>query len=580
LAAVYQKQRYSRGALKSTRLAISVLLIIIAAFILLTGRCLYLQLVRNDHYNSISVRQQQKRIVQKARRGPILDSTGEVLAVSNQVKTIFAEPRIIEKPEELSTQLAAVLHIGGRQIYDAITQSRNPGFAKIKVDASREECEAAARFYGVGVQTNFRRYYPAGPLAAHITGFTSLDNRGLSGIELQYDEELSGVEGQKVFFADAWPYRRELSLRRQKQVSDGFGIILTIDASIQEFLRTELLKQYLIYQAESAVAIVARPQTGEILAMASIPDFEPGDAASADANNFRNRAVNDQFEPGSILKPIVASIALDAGVINRDEKIFCENGLYAGKGFGSIREYRNHGYGRLSVREILVKSSNIGMAKIGRRLGKDKLHRGLKLFGFGEETGVELPGESAGLLWPVSKWTGYSVTRIPFGQEISVTAIQLIRAYCILANGGRDVRPHIVKALVDNDGNIRRIKGPASAVGFVIRPESARWIVREALTDVVNEGTGRRARLEQWQVFGKTGTANIAKQNERGYSQENYIASFIAGAPSEKPAVLVLVSIRKPNKKLGKGYTGGRVASPVAAAILRKTLKYLRLPED
>jgi cell division protein FtsI/penicillin-binding protein 2 len=273
------------------------------------------------------------------------------------------------------------------------------------------------------------------------------------------------------------------------------------------------------------------------------------------------------------------AIGLDAGVVNKGQKIFCENGDYRAKGIGRIGEYGNRRYGNLTMREILVKSSNIGMAKIGQKLGKYKLYKGLKLFGFGERTGVELPGEAEGLLREADKWTGYSVTRIPFGQEISVSAVQLVRAFCVLANGGHAVRPYVVKAVVDSDGEVVKLKRPAPPVGFVVEPEVARWIVTEAMVGVVSEGTGKRAKLKGWQVFGKTGTANIAKSNERGYSDKEYVASFVAGAPAEDPAVVVLVSIRKPNIELGKGYTGGRVASPVAGKILEKTLNYLGVPK-
>jgi cell division protein FtsI/penicillin-binding protein 2 len=273
------------------------------------------------------------------------------------------------------------------------------------------------------------------------------------------------------------------------------------------------------------------------------------------------------------------AIALEAGVVNKTEKIFCENGNYHGRGFGSIGEYRR-GFGNLTVKEILINSSNIGMAKIGQRLGKDKLYKGLRLFGFGRKTGIELPGEVDGLLRPPHTWTGYSVTRIPFGQEICVTGMQLVRAFCILANGGRLVRPFIVRAIVDKDGNITVLKSPPPPVGYIVKPEVAKWVVTKALTGVVNEGTGKRAKLEKWQVFGKTGTANIALSNSRGYSNQDYVASFICGAPAKEPAIVVLVSIRKPNRSLGKGYTGGAVSSPVAAKIIEKTLTYLGVKPD
>jgi len=564
--------------LKNVRITIFFLLLLVAALLSLGGRCFYLQRFKSAHYHSISIKQQQKLVTQRPQRGEILDCRGRVLAASNKLQIIFAEPRIIKEPKNTSIRLAAIVNMGAHEVCKLIAESKNPGFVKIKVGAGANECRAARKIYGIGVQSDWQRYYPAGPLASHIVGFTSLDNRGLGGIELQYNKELGGSAGQNILFADA--RRRSVRLKQQSSsLSDGAGIILTLDATIQQFARVELQKQYESYEAESAVAIVAEPRTGAILAMVSLPDFDPNDIRSANANNFRNRATSDQFEPGSILKPIVAAIALDAGVVNKREKIFCEDGDYLGKGFGRIGEYGNRGFGELAVREILVKSSNIGMAKIGQRLGKDKLYKGLKLFGFGNKTGVDLPGEAEGLLRPVQKWTGYSVTRIPFGQEISVTAIQLVRAFCILANGGRSVQPFLVRVIVGNDGKIVKLKRPPPAVGFVIEPDVAEWIVREAMVGVVNEGTGKRAKLEKWQVFGKTGTANVAKSNERGYSESDYVASFVAGAPAEEPAVIVLVSVFKPKKELGKGYTGGTVAAPVAARILEKTLEYLDVPE-
>jgi len=564
--------------LKNTRTVILFLLLLVAAFLSLTGRCLYLQLLKSDHYIAVCIRQQQKRVSQRPQRGVILDCRGRVLAASNQFQTIFAEPRVITEPKATSTRLAAILDMGAHNICKLITESKNPGFVKIKADAEADRCSAAGKIHGIGVQTGWKRYYPMGRLAAHTAGFTSVDNRGLGGIELQYDKQLAGSAGANIFLADAYPYRRPIRLKQQSGVlTDGVGIILTLDAAIQQFARAELLSQYENYEPESAVAIVAEPQTGAILAMVSLPDFDPAASrlGSAEPNSLRNRAITDHFEPGSILKPIVAAIAIDAGVITPDEKIFCENGDYRGKGFGRIGEYGNHRFGSLSVREILVHSSNIGMAKIGQKLGKDKLYKGLKLFGFGKETGLDLPGEVEGLLRPAEKWTGYSVTRIPFGQEISATAIQVVRAFCILANGGRSVRPFLVKAMVDNNGEIIKLKRSPPPVGFVVKPEVARWIVTEAMVGVVNEGTGKKAKLEKWQVFGKTGTAQLARSDQRGYSESDYVASFVAGGPAEEPAVVVLVSICRPNISLGKGYTGGTVAAPVAAAILEKTLNYL-----
>ena len=551
---------------------------LIVSFLALGGRCFYLQFYRNQHYSEASLGQRRSYRNLQPQRGVILDCRGRVLAASNKIQTIFAEPRAIQDAKETSSELAPVVDMGAHIICQKILESRNPGFAKIKTTADAGQCSASTKIYGIGVQSDWQRHYPMGRLAANVIGFTSLDNRGLEGIELKYDKELSGSAARNIFFADV--RRRPIRAKQQDGVlTNGKGIILTIDATIQQFTRDELIKQYENYEAESAVAIVAEPKTGAILAIVSLPDFDPADIRTTDPNNFRSRAITDWYEPGSILKPVAVAIALEAGVVNKTEKIFCENGNYHGRGFGRIGEYRR-GFGNLTVREILINSSNIGMAKIGQRLGKDRLYDGLKLFGFGRKTGIELPGEVDGLLRPAHTWNGYSVTRIPFGQEICVTSMQLLRAFCILANGGRLVRPFMVRAIVDNEGNITELKRPPPPVGYIIKPDVAEWVVREALTGVVNEGTGKRAKLDKWQVFGKTGTANIARSNSRGYSDSDYVASFIAGAPAEEPAIVVLVSIRKPNRSLGKGYTGGAVSSPIAAKIIEKTLTYLGVRSD
>lgn len=575
--------------MKNARITIFFLILLIVAFLSLAARCFYLQYFRNDHYTELCLTQQKSLQLWQPQRGVILDCRGRMLAASNRIKTIFAEPRAIEDVKDTSSELAPILDIGAHEICRQILEGRNPGFVRIKQDADVLQCSAAVRIKGIGTQTDWKRSYPTGHLFGNIIGFTSRDNReldgikfeydrGLEGIELEYDTELRGSGVQNVFYADV--RRRPICLKEQNGTfADGVGIILTLDATIQQIARDELIKQYRDFEAESAVAIVAEPQTGAILGVVSIPDFDPGDLQSSDPNTRRNRAITDQFEPGSMIKPIVVAIAVDNGVISRNETIFCENGDYSGKGFGRVNEYRNHRFGNLSVREVLIKSSNIGMAKIGQKMGQKKLYDGLKLFGYGEKVGVELPGEVEGLLRPTSLWSGYSVTRIPYGYELNVTAMQMLQAYCILANGGRMVRPYLVKAIVDNNGEIVQIKRPVPPVGYIIKREVAEWIVQDCLVGVVNErsngGTGWRAKLDKWQVFGKTGTANIARVGQKGYEDNSNIASFVAGAPAEDPAIVVLVSIRRPNGRLGKGDSGGAVASPVAGRIIEKTLTYL-----
>ena len=320
---------------------------------------------------------------------------------------------------------------------------------------------------------------------------------------------------------------------------------------------------------------MAEPKTGAILAMVSLPDFDPANFKSTKTDYLRDREITDTFEPGSVFKPPVASWAVDKSVIGLNDKIFCENGNYHGKGFGTISEYSNHRYGNLDVRGILVNSSNIGMAKIGQKLGRSKLFNCVTTFGFGKKTGIDLPGEAEGLLNPLAKWNGYSETRVAFGQEISVTAMQLLKSFCILANGGYTVKPYLIKATVDNNGKLIKLNQAEVSPNPIIKPSIAKWIVSDALVGVVQDGTGKKASLKKWQVFGKTGTANIAKSDQKGYSDSDYVASFIGGAPAKDPEIVVLVSIRKPNKRLGKGYTGGAVAAPVAGKIIERTLRYM-----
>ena len=557
-----------------------MLLLLIIAFIGLISRCFYLQYYQNEYYTQVSLNQLSYQRWHP-QRGPIFDSRLRLLAASNRVQNIFADPHSlgdVDNIKEASIMLSDIMNVGAHIICSEILDSNNPGYARLIENATYEQCEAARKIRGVAIETNYQRSYPMGSLVGQIVGFTSKDNRGQEGIELKFNDTLKGSDMQSTFFADN--RRRPIRLKEQSgKFNDGSGIILTIDATVQQIVREELIKQYKDFEAESAMAIVANPKTGEILAMVSIPDFDPNNRQAFDPNNFRNRLITDQFEPGSMIKPIVTAIALENGSIKKNDTIFCENGDYYDKKFGRINEFRTHKFGNLKIREIIIKSSNIGMAKMGQKMGKQVLYDGLKKFGFGSLTEIELPGEVDGLIRPISKWDNFSITRIPYGYEISVTSMQMLRAYCILANGGKLVQPYLVKAIIDNDGDIIQAKQPMPPVGYIIKPEIAKWIVNDVLVGVVNEkkngGTGYRAKLDKWQVFGKTGTAEIAKVGVGGYDDNANIASFISGAPAEDPAIVVLVSVRRPNGKLGKGSSGGAVASPVAGRIIDRTLTYL-----
>jgi cell division protein FtsI (penicillin-binding protein 3) len=562
--------------MNTKRIAIAIFGTLLAVFAVLAGRCFCLQYSHSRHYQLLALRQLEARVRQLPRRGTIFDRRGRVLAASGEIKNVFVEPRGVTDLQATASFLGGILDMPAQEICRTIADSKNTGYVRIGTDITPQQYGKLSRANvpAVGIESSYRRYYPMRQLAAHLAGFTSIDNYGLGGIELQYDKPLNGSAGAKVYLADA--FRRPIRLKTNESTyADGQSLVLTLDATIQQIARQELLAQYKSYNAESATAILMEPATGAVLAIVSLPDFDPEAFAVCDPNVLRNRALTDPFEPGSIIKPIVMAIALDAGVVRRDETVFCEYGNYRGKGFGRIGEYNNRQFGHLTIRDVLVKSSNIGMAKIGQRLGAQRLYDGLRLFGFGRQSGIDLPGEDEGLLWRTDRWTGYSITRIPFGQELAVTAIQVARAYCILANGGRLVRPYIVQAVMDQNGNVVQQRHPPVPAGYVVKPEVAQWIVREPLTGVVNEGTGKRAGTKKWQVCGKTGTANIANPDGKGYSEDDYVASFVGVAPAEDPVLLVFVAIRKPDRSLGKGYTGGAVAAPVAGAILQRTLTYL-----
>ncbi|OQY05020.1 MAG: hypothetical protein B6I25_06245 [Planctomycetales bacterium 4572_13] len=553
------------------------LTVIVLVFAALLWRVFDLKYYQRETFQEKSQRQLSAFGIEKPRRGQIFDCKGRVLAASVKTYNAFVEPRVLkEYPDQIlvtASTLQDILEIPGPEICDIIEQSQNPGFVKLKSKISDEQRQSLrkVRLRGLGVETAWDRLYPAGNLTGHVLGFVGAGDTGLSGLELRYNKILAGKPGKHVFVVDVARDPIGVQTAKGTDAENGLNLVLTIDSVIQRFVHEALKKKVEEYEAESGVAVVMNPWTGAILAMVSLPDYDPAKFSTMPQDKMRNRVLTDPFEPGSIFKPLVATMALDAGLIGYNEKFDCEDGHWSK--YGGIGEFGNHQYGLLNAREIIIHSSNIGMAKIGLKMGQKNLYDGLKLFGFSSRTGIDLPGEEPGLVWSLGKWSRYSVTRIPFGHEVLVTPLQICRAYSMLANGGYIVKPHIVRAIVDNQGEIIEDKQPVNRMGYIIKTEVAEWMVQKALTDVVNEGTGDKAKLENCQAWGKTGTANIAVDGR--YDWRNYVASFVGGAPAEKPAVVVLVSIRKPKRSLGKGYSGGRVAAPVVGDILENTLRYL-----
>jgi cell division protein FtsI/penicillin-binding protein 2 len=560
------------------------------------ARCVYLQIYHCQPSRDRAIRQQLKLIPQSARRGMIVDRCGRELAVSTQVFTIGADPAVMEDRMEAARQLSPVLDMSGDELYRQLSDNTERHFIRLKREASEAE---AARVRSLGIrgvvcQPEYRREYPMGELAAHVVGYTDIDGRGLEGVEAGYDKYLSGEAGIWQLRSDA--ARRPVGVGGKLESSrDGQVVVLSIDAMIQSIVEQQLGEAVKKFHARGAVGIVMDPRTGEVLAMAVNPTFNPANARQASMDRRRNRILTDPVEPGSVFKPFTAAAAIEGGYARIDQKIYCHEGTYSGKGFGTIREYENHAFASLTVAEILVRSSNIGAAILAQTMGKPHFHKMLRAFGFGQKTGIDLPGEGVGILPPLSRWRDkeYTLTRAAFGQSISVTPIQLIRGFCCFANGGKRVQPRVVKGILSSDSsevvedflakqNQADTAGTSSAVNSdndrVIGEDVAHALVKEALTAVVSrrEGTAHAAYLEGYEIFGKTGTANVPLGNgKRGYAENKFISSFIAGAPAWDPKICVLVMVQEPDRSLRKGYTGGIVAAPVVKEIIEQSLGYL-----
>ena len=491
---------------------------------------------------------------------------------------LYARPRRIERKKELAAALAPLL---GRTREDLEADLEGKMcFVWVKRKISPQEKKrllATGGLRGVGLVPEYRRVYPQGELAAQLLGFVGVDGEGLAGLELALDEVLAGKGGYVEVQRDAAgrPISPPRPLGRPAQ--RGADVQLTIDAVIQSYVEDALREAWDLWAPQAAVALVIEPGSGDILAAASLPSFDPNSFRETDPETLkaasRARYVVDWMEPGSVMKPFVLSAALDLGVVDERTPIFCENGVWL---LGSRRFHDHHAYGQLTAAEVIVKSSNIGAAKIGMKVGAERLYQYLRRFGFGQPTGFILPGENPGLLRPPGQWTSYSLPSISIGQEICVNPLQLALAYSALANDGLLVRPRVVWRTRRPDGTWA--ERPVRPVGRAVPVRVARR-VRRVLCRVVEEGTGRRARLDAWSVGGKTGTAQKPAKTG-GFSHDDVVCSFVAMAPVEHPRLVVLVSVDGPTRHVGGRHFGGTVAAPVVRKVLERALAYLGVPPD
>jgi len=564
----------SRASQSSGQLLIAAVLAILAALI---GRLVYINEFQGPRLLSRAERQQQAVIPLHPRRGLIADCRGRLIAGTMLRKSVFADPKLIPEKEAVAAKVGEVLGVDPGEIIPELMAAGDRRFFVIRRGVSEQQAELIRDmgFSGLGTFDEPYRVYPMNGLAAQLIGFVSPDGRGVSGLEHQCQSWLRGEAGMKTIIRDAGRKAFWLAEGGYRPPRDGFHLVLTIDSEIQGKVERELESCLQKFKAESAVGIVLHASTGAILALANVPTFDPNHYQDAPAARYRNRAITDPYEPGSIFKPFVAAGALAEGLVRFGEIFDCENGAWK-DGVRVLHDH--HPCGLLSFEEVLIKSSNIGMGKIGKRMGNKLLHKYLQAFAFGEKTGVDLEGEDPGILQPLARWNAFTTTSIPMGQEIGVTPLQMVRAFAVFANGGRLVQPYVIRAVLGADGAVISDFTPPPAERQALPEHIARAMKDRILAPVVEIGTGKQARLATYGVFGKTGTAQIARPGGGGYQKDAYVSSFVAAVPLGDPQLVVLVSVTRPDKSIG--YYGGTVAAPVVREIMAHALAYLQIPAE
>ena len=545
---------------------------IVLGWAALVTRLIQLQGAQRQLMNDRVTRQSIFSEVIPARPGEILDRNGQVLAMTIPCDSLFAVPEEIEDPWNFAWQVGPILDLNTDELYHRIADNADKRFVWIQRRISDEKVSAIRSLNlpkeAWGLRREYQRQYPQGGYASHVLGIRNIDNVGQGGLEQSLHDVIRGADGNRVMTRDARGKVMEVAAERSESPKHGQTVISTIDLLTQ--IETERQLDLLVeeWKPVGACAIVMEPHSGEILAMASRPAFHPNSLLNVPDAAWKNLSVSAVFEPGSTFKPFIVGWAIQHDVLAADEMIDCSFGVYR---MGPRVLHDHHSYGELSVEDVLVKSSNIGMAKIGERIGLESLYEATRAFGFGRRTGVELPGELSGLLRPVSQWNVYSLGSIPMGQELAVTPLQLITAHAALANGGRLIRPRLLKRTNSAEHNAvsdHQIVEPGADVqSVVLDADIAEWLVREPMKQVVERGTGKSARIPGMSMFGKTGTAQKLDLLTGTYSDTAWVVSFVCGAPAENPEVVVLVMVDEPTAP-GIHY-GGTVSAPTASQILK-----------
>lgn len=552
--------------LRGKRLRIFAVVLLAWAAVVI-GRLIQLQLVQGQRYRARAQRQQERRVEVSGRRGPIVDREGRDLAVSVEVSSVYAIGDEIEDAAAAAEYLSPLVGAPREKIYARLSQAKGFVWIARKVEPAVADQIRARKLPGIHFVAEPRRFYPKGSLAASVLGYVGLDDRGLSGLEYAYEKVISGKPGEIVALTDARRSTYGEAETAGRPAQEGAALTLSIDSGMQFAAERELDSTMRELDAKSGSVVLMDPWNGEILAMASAPGFDPNQYGRYPAEARRNRAIADAYEPGSTFKIVTGASALERGLIRLDEVIDTGHGMIR-IGRVTINEDKHHDYGSLTLAGVFEHSSNIGIIRVGLRLGPERLFEGVSAFGIGRPTGVDLPGEAGGIFRPLSRWSSLSNASISMGQEIALTALQLARVASVVANGGLLVQPRLVTSVRRPDGRVER---PASALPVrVISEETARSL-RTILAGVVERGTGTTAAIPGFSVAGKTGTAQ--KAGPGGYQKGRYVPNFVGFVPADNPRVVAVVVVEEPKGK----YYARDVAAPLFARVVSQALDILRI---
>ncbi len=534
--------------------------------LLLVARLAYLQLYEGDRYQLVAQQQQHGFTILRGKRGEILDRNLEELAISVQVYTLTAEPDLIHDRDAVAAALAPILSMPPEEILAQLTPGRRSVQLSRKVVPRQAEEIRQLGLTGVFLQPEHQRFYPDAGRAAQVLGFVGRDGEGLGGLEYRWDKTIQGQEDRVSLQVDA--RRKSYSSEAEDAGRDGSTLVLNLHGAIQYLAETTLEQTVTQSGAIDGTIVVMDPHTGEILAMASYPGFDPNHFQDFNEENYRNRAILQSFEPGSTMKIVTLAAVYQEGLVDLDEVIDCRVGTL--QLAGKVYREATRSFDQLTFQEILAKSSNIGTIKLALRLGPEKLYEYLQAFGFGDRSGVDLPGEQEGLLRPTAQWSKISIGALAIGQELAATPLQVLRAVAAIANGGYLVRPYLVRQVLSPDGELEEF---APQRRQILRRETAHQM-KKALANVVTQGTGTAAALNRYSSAGKTGTAQ--KFVDGKYSKSLYLASYVGFAPVDDPVLAAIVVINEPKGK----YYGGHVAGPAFKEVMEQALQILRVPPE